>query len=380
MPRPPRPPPKPKRQDRGRGSVSQQPGGWWLARMPRDGEGRRKAHRCESWDAGRAWLDSQLDPQGPTGADELLGRYLRRWLARHEPTLAPQSIERYRYAVRACLPIAERRVGDLDHTHFQDVLASMLRRGLAAATVTGTRAILHVAMEDLVPGVLAQNPLKRTRVQKTEPKTVEFWDEQEQAAILAAAFEHPLEPLVAIGLSAGLRIGELMALQWTDLGRDGVLTVQRSLHSRGKMVGPTKARRPRRIKLPGPLLALLASYRARQPFIGRWICSRPDGAPWGPEHFRRATTTLARKAGVKRLHPHAAYRHSAAYRLMAAGIIPNQVAAILGHSKASISVNTYGHFSPADEVAATAAMGRLFTDSEALGTGLGLVEDDSFTK
>lgn len=378
MPR--KPPPKPPRQDRGRGSVSLQPGGWWLARMPRDGEGRRKARRCPSREAGRAWLDSQLDPQGPTGADELLGRYLRRWLERHEPTLAPQSVERYRYAVRACLPIAERRVGDLDHTHFQDVLAALLRRGLAAATVTGTRAILHVAMEDLVPAILPQNPLKRTRVQKTEPQPVDFWDEREQAAILAAAFEHPLEPLVAIGLAAGLRIGELMALQWTDLGRDGILTVQRSLHSRGKGVGPTKARRVRRIKLPPELLDLLVSYRERQPYLGRWICSRPDGAPWGPEHFRRATTELARQAGVKRLHPHAAYRHSAAYRLMAAGIVPNQVAAILGHSKASLSVNQYGHFSPADEAAATAVMGRLFTDSEALGTGLGLAGADSRTK
>lgn len=361
---------KPPKRSYGSGAITQRPDGRYDARLPRDAEDRRLSRRFATREAARAWLDSQLNPSTISGADETLGDYLVRWLERHEPTLAPQSIYSYRYAVRACRAIADRRVGAVDHTHFQDVLADLLRRGLAAATVTATRAILHVAMEDLVPAILPQNPLKRTRVQKPEPKAVDFWDEQEQAAILAAAFEHPLEPLVAIGLAAGLRIGELMALQWTDLGRDGTLTVQRSLHSRGKSVGPTKARRTRRIKLPAELLALLADYRTRQPYLGRWICSRPDGAPWGPEHFRRATTELARAAGVKRLHPHAAYRHSAAYRLMAAGIVPNQVAAVLGHSKASLTINIYGHMSPEDENAATSAMGRLFTDSESLSNSV----------
>ena len=53
---------------------------------------------------------------------------------------------------------------------------------------------------------------------------------------------HALESLVAVGLSCGLRRGEMLGLQWADVDLDtGLLQVRRALQRFG---GDSAARRP----------------------------------------------------------------------------------------------------------------------------------------
>jgi integrase len=133
------------------------------------------------------------------------------------------------------------------------------------------------------------------------------------------------------------------------------------------------------VTLPPPLLALLADYCRRQALHWSQDLLTAGRRPLGENQLRKATVQLTRSTGVKPLHPHA-YRHSAAYRLMRAGVVANKVAAILGHAQTSLTVNVYGHFQTGNNAVAVAAMGSIFDDSEPLGVTLGGDKPDSRTK
>ena len=79
---------------------------------------------------------------------------------------------------------------------------------------------------------------------------------------------HVLHPIASIALATGLRRGELLALQWSDIDLDrGVLRVERSLEETkaGLRVKPPKTRRGRRnIGLPADAVSMLREHRKRQ--------------------------------------------------------------------------------------------------------------------
>ena len=62
-------------------------------------------------------------------------------------------------------------------------------------------------------------------------------------ALLEAAKGHPLEAAFVLGLTCGLRPGELLGLKWEDVDLDqGVLRISRAVSRVGGTVGlgPTK--------------------------------------------------------------------------------------------------------------------------------------------
>lgn len=355
----------------GGGSVFLNADGTWTARLPRDGDGKRRTKRHRSEAEALAWLRTQLAPiqDGPASpSDELLGDYLARWLERREPGLAPQSIPEYRRAVKECAPIARTPLGELNHTHFQDVLAGLQRRGLATGTVKVTRSILAAALEDAVPEPLRANPLKRTNPGREVRTQVECWSRDQAERVILASTGHLFEPLVRIGIKAGLRTGELLALQWGDLAPDGWLTVRRSQHTHGKGVGPTKSRRERRIRLSLGLTAWLLA-RPRQSI---WIVARPDGQAYGRDYFTNCLDQFAAAAKVPRLHPHAACRHTAANIMLRAHVPITKVSQILGHHSAGFTLAIYGGLCPEDDDLSTAAMDSLAPEAVPEGTENGV--------
>jgi len=64
----------------------------------------------------------------------------------------------------------------------------------------------------------------------------------QEAAALLAALPEPDRALWATALYAGLRRGELLALQWDDIDpANGVIRVRRALDARGTIISPKSA-------------------------------------------------------------------------------------------------------------------------------------------
>ncbi|MCW2620866.1 MAG: integrase family protein, partial [Frankiales bacterium] len=179
---------------------------------------------------------------------------------------------------------------------------------------------------------------------------------QQARVLLEAARGQPLEAAFVLGLTCGLRPGELLGLKWEDVDLDqGVLRVSRAVSRVGGTVqlGPTKTASSRRqLRLPAAAEQDLRQHRARQlaqqDLMGEhWqdlglVFPTNRGTLSDPANLRRALRGVTEKAGLGRWHPHE-LRHSAASLLSAAGVPLEEVADVLGHTSTRVTSATYRH-------------------------------------
>ena len=137
----------------------------------------------------------------------------------------------------------------------------------------------------------------------------------------------------ALAFFAGLRLGELRALRWSDVDEDkGVINVSRSWDDREGEIVTKSAAGERAIPIIASLRPHLAAQRERCPW---W----PDGLVLGnsahePFHYNglyRRSEAAWKAAGLERVTPHQA-RHSFASLLIASGAEVKTVTDIMGHT------------------------------------------------
>jgi integrase len=183
------------------------------------------------------------------------------WLHDGEAGWRPRTVRDYRWALELhLLPhFAHHRLNEITVEEVDRYKAARLREGRLAPnainkTLTRLAQILEVAVEY---GYIDRNPAKgkRRRVKGTEPRR--SWVEPEQLPALIDAADAYLRPLIATLAGAGLRIGEAVALDWSDvkLGT-GSLIVRES---------KTAAGEGREVDLPVGLREELATWRAQSP-------------------------------------------------------------------------------------------------------------------
>lgn len=175
-------------------------------------------------------------------------------------------------------------------------------------------------------------------------------------------------PLVALALGSGLRLGELLALRWGPEGlalEEGEVRVRRSLDRVRAADGlyPELAPKSRAARRSVPLApedaARLRRHRLAtgRPAEGALVFSGPEGEALSPVPAYRAFKRAAKRAGLgeplPRLHD---LRHAFASHLLAAGLSPHAVAALLGHADAGLVLRRYGHALPEELAGAGAAL------------------------
>jgi len=160
-------------------------------------------------------------------------------------------------------------------------------------------------------------------------------------------------------VNTGLRRGEALGLQWSDVDlTNGLLRVRGTLaRVAGELVvTDTKTARSRRtIPLSAPALATLRSLKARQAAErlragNQWhstgyVFTTELGEPSDPRNALRALTEAAKAAGLADVTLHT-LRHSAASMMLTHGVPLTVVSQVLGHAGIAITADTYGHVSP----------------------------------
>jgi integrase len=195
----------------------------------------------------------------------------------------------------------------------------------------------------------------------------------EQAKALLRAVEGDrYEAIYVLALTTGARIGELLALRWSDLdigASPAVLRIERTRSAAKE--GPTfttpKGGKGRNAHLTPRAVEALRSHRARQNADrlavgsaweeGDLIFPTRTGAPMRPsnlsdDHFK----PLLERAGLPRSVRFHDLRHTAATLLLSRGVDIVSVQRLLGHASAAMTLNVYAHFVPSMGEATAAAM------------------------
>jgi integrase len=263
-------------------------------------------------------------------------------------TLRPTSAGAYRKLHRRLLRAlpAITPLADLTRESCQRVIADLIAAGLRPASVVNLGKALHRLGACAVDsGLLTTNPMDGVSLPRIPERTRQVLTEVQRTAVLAAAASYGRDAhlLFAIGLHAGLRRSELLALRWCDLDVE-----QRVVHVRNTAGFTTKSGRNRVVPMSADLRAVIMSVHPRQ---GTGFVLAPDRAirPGKPRWcFDRTFAAVARQAGVPWLHPHA-LRHAFATRAIEAGVPLSKLKNWLGHASITVTASYLHHLSGYDQ-------------------------------
>ena len=162
------------------------------------------------------------------------------------------------------------------------------------------------------------------------------------------ATRHKLNGII-ICLHSGLRIGELLALEWEDIDFENALMIISKTCRDGKdengnykkIVDRPKTYSSRRvIPLPSCLLALLSEMKKESK--SRYVISDANGDTVRVRSFQRSYQLLLKKIGIphKKFH---ALRHTFATRANERAMDDKTLSEVLGHKSPVITLKLYVH-------------------------------------
>jgi integrase len=218
--------------------------------------------------------------------------------------------------------------------------------------------VLHNVLQQAVrEGILGRNPVDAVERPKVEKTEMQILTEEQARRFIIATTGNRYGMLFYLALMTGMRQGELLGLKWADLDwHRGLLNVQRQLQrssGHGLQLVPPKTKAGRRqVKLGQATLERLADHKVEQKELQsaqgtRWeendlIFPNTLGKPMSSENMFEDFKQFLRDNHLPDIRFHD-LRHTSISFLLDMGTPVNTVQQRSGHSKASITTDTYGH-------------------------------------
>ncbi|MGB3764636.1 MAG: tyrosine-type recombinase/integrase, partial [Ornithinimicrobium sp.] len=341
------------------------PDGKWRARY-RDEAGREHAKHFLTKSAAQRWLDEVTADivtgsyVSPTAGRITFIDYFDRWL---EHKTYEETSRRSVTLAAHCTTFGSMQIGSIRPSHVDGWIADMHRRGLAPGTIRTrvgyVRAVFKTAVRDRV---IAHDPTEGVRPSNRGRPSGELVipTTADMGALMRAA-DDDFRTFIGLCAFAGLRLGEAAALRVEDVNFLG-----QSLHVRRQVQrvkgGGVEVRAPkqgssRRVSLAPALLDLLAEHIRRRGIDEptTYLFETGSGAPPHQNTVGHQWRRLRRECKLPDVKLHN-LRHFYASGLIHAGCDVVVVQKALGHSKPSITLDTYSHLWPsADDRTRTAA-------------------------
>ena len=322
---------------------------------------------------------SQLRGQSPPQAARMtVAEWLEAWVTSKESIpLAPHTISEYRRLIQNHIvpALGGERLASLRPDQIETFYASM-----HGSIPPHCHNILNTACREAVRrDLLTRNPLDRVTKPKYTPREHIIHSREEARRFLESLSTHRLFRLFVLGLSTGMRRGELIGLRWIDIDWEhGYLhvRVQRQYQSgRGVVERVTKEHRGARPVEMTDIDRHILQDQLQQLELERelagslWqehglVFPSTVGTPLNPRNLNRVFTRQLELAGLRHIRLHD-LRHMAGTFLIQDS--DGDTAAVqnrLGHARVTTTMSVYVHDQPGRQKAvADKTAASLFTDA-----------------
>ena len=315
---------------------------------------------------GEAGIFDGADSQMPT-----FDAYADRWLKEYSGIENKDSTtDGYKGVLRNYLRprFGDKPLDAIRRDELKVMIAEMIAKKLSRGTIKNAIAVIRGMFNQAIEaGIVQSNPAARlgrfTRAAgSSEKKGVALTPGDAQAFLEAAQEVCPeYYPVFLTALRAGLRRGELVALQLGDINfgteedaSSRFIIVQHNYVHRKHTT--TKSGKPRRVDMSRDLRRtllelrderLLAAYlKGKSDVSEELVFPSPDGSILDPDNlYHRYFMPVLAKAGIRKIRLHD-LRHTFGSLLLQSGASIVYVKEQMGHSSIQITVDTYGHLIP----------------------------------
>jgi integrase len=305
----------------------------------------------------------------------LFGEYADTWMKDHAGLVCkPSTIGGYKSVLRQHIrpAFSSKRLNEIKRGDIKSLISDLVAKGLTRSTVRNAlsiiRSIFSQAVED---GLFESNPAtnlgKFTRTAKTsEVKGVALTlEEVEKLLSTAKRISPEYYPIFLLAVRAGLRRGELVALQFGDIefgkgdeNGNRYILVQHNYVRREHTT--TKSKKSRRVDMSRQLRSVLikmrdtrlrtATMEGKADISKELVFSSPDGKILDPDNFyHRHFVPMLVKSEIRKVRLHD-LRHTFGSLLIQRGAPIVYVKEQMGHSSIQVTVDTYGHLVPGADV------------------------------
>jgi len=254
------------------------------------------------------------------------------------------------------------------HADLEQVVSGRTGRHLSASTIGQCHRIMSTAIKAAVArGKLPRNPLSNVtppsaQLPEVDPPTVE-----EVQLILERCRTWPTGARWVLGITTGLRQGEILGLEWPQvkLSAPASVSVLRSaarVRGEGRILkAPKSAASRRSVPLSPEAVQALTEFRAQsvRSLSGDVLFRGKTGRPLHPRVDYSDWTALLDDLKLPHYRVHD-IRHGYATMLLEQGIDPRVVQALLGHST-GVLLTRYQHVRETMHHQAAAAISRAIT-------------------
>lgn len=355
----------------GEGTVHKLADGRWRATIElgtgADGKRRRRSRIASRRADAVALLREMLNERDAgiayLSSSPKLSEFLAQWIESLSRRSAKNTTSLYRNAIDTHINplIGGVRIDKLTPVQIVGMLNDWHRMGVGVRSQqVGLSVVSNALGEASKLGMIRSNPAANVKPPKLARKNIDPFTREEIQSILAAAESFPLlRPGIVLLFSTGMRFGEMSGLPWrcVDLNAGTIRIEQQVTTDAGTGKSSIEAvktsRSNRTLEMPDIALNALTDHRALTMKLGKAgddlvFLGNRGGFITNRNFTARVWKPILEAANVRKRPPHHA-RHTYATLTLSAGVPVHVVSAILGHARASITLDTYAHYIPSQQ-------------------------------
>ena len=280
--------------------------------------------------------------------------WLNEWLDYYvKPTTKERTYNKYRRIVENHINIAlgDYEIAELTANELQHFTVKLTEKGLSANTINIFLSVIKSSLRRAVLlGIIDKEYSSAIVRPKVREKRVECFSKEEQKKIETYIFDKSQSKLfgVILCLYTGLRIGELLALEWADVDlQKGTIFISKTCHDSWenghyvKIVDTTKTECSQRtIPIPKQLIPRIREHKKHT--NSKFVVYGKSEYGIGVRSYQRTFENLLKKLNISHKGFHS-LRHTFATRALECGMDIKTLSEILGHANATVTLKRYAH-------------------------------------
>ena len=308
-------------------------------------------------------IETYRDVELTEESNMTLGEWMDKWLDDYMAlTIRESTMDSYQTMTKHYIKpyLGDEKIGSITTADIQQLYNWLRENGrvnehyekgntLSDSMIRSIHMMLHQAMDAAVrERLIVKNPTEGTVIPKNNYPPKQILTEEQLERFLEVVKQDPVwSDFFYTELTTGMRLGEICGLKWQDFEeKTGRLHIRRSAHRRkggGVRVGETKTETGARTILLPPSTVELLKARKRKSYSD-WIFHNPvvPELPMDPSAAYHRLKTLLRYAELPSIRFHD-LRHTFATHALTSGVDAKTLSAILGHTNASFTLDTYTH-------------------------------------